>query len=82
MITIDENVETLLIKNLGLCCHCEAQGYILGKSKVLSDILCILYTTRDKFIDEGYEHEHQESCETCLVIDTLNEIIEQVEKLK
>lgn len=51
-------------------------------NKELKQVLCILYTTRDKFIDEGYEHEHQESCETCLVIDTLNEIIEQVKKLR
>lgn len=35
---IKESKENRLISELGLCCHCEAQGYLLGYNKCLAEV--------------------------------------------
>lgn len=50
-------------------------------NKELKQVLTILYTHRDKLIDDNYNHEHYEDCSICGNIDLLNQLISEVRSI-
>ena len=75
-----DNYKETMDKNVDNSCT-EKDNRETKLSGELKRILTILYTHRDKLIDDNYNHEHYEDCSICGNIDLLNQLISEVRSI-